>query len=165
MDLIVVRHAIAQERRAGLSDARRELTARGRRRMRQVVTGLRRLGLRLDRIDHSPLRRAAQTAVLLEPLLRGGGTSQARAELARSPSPALLEALRRDLHCDCVAAVGHEPWTGELIAWLLLGSRRHAAAFALRKGGAAWLRGRPEPGGMRLVALLAPSMLRRLGRH
>jgi len=164
MDLIIVRHAIAQERRSGLSDARRELTARGRRRMRRAADGLRRLGLRFDRIEHSPLRRAAQTASLLGPLLREGGARRACPELARAPSPALLVALSRDAERDCVAVVGHEPWTAELAAWLVLGKARPAAAFALRKGGVAWLRGKPEPGGMRLVALLSPSVLRRLGR-
>jgi phosphohistidine phosphatase len=165
MDLIVVRHAIAEEPRAGLTDARRALTARGRRRMRAAVGGLKRLGLRLDRIQHSPLRRAAQTAELLRPLLRGDGACTLCAELAREPSPALLDELRGALHGACVAVVGHEPWTGELVAWLVLGTMEGASGFALRKGGVAWLRGKPEPGGMRVVALLAPSVLRRLGRE
>jgi len=163
MDLIVVRHAIAEDGRAGLPDDERALTGRGRRRMRLAVEGLRRLGLRFDRIEHSPLRRAVQTAELLEPLARRGARRSCD-ELARAPSDALLDELRRAIHCKCVAVVGHEPWTGELAAWLVLGSQRVASGFALRKGGVAWLRGKPEPGGMRLVALLAPSVLRRLGR-
>ena len=173
MDLIVVRHAIAQEGRAGLPDARRALTARGRRRMQRAVVGLQRLGLRFDHILHSPLRRAVQTAALLAPLLRDDGVRSVWAALAHEPSPELLSELRGELHGElhgglrreCVAAVGHEPWTGELVAWLVLGTPQNASAFALRKGGVAWLRGEPEPGGMRLVALLAPSVLRRLGRE
>src|SRR5262245_28298361 len=62
MDLVVVRHAIAEERSAGLPDEERALTPRGRRRMRLAVDGLRRLKLRFDRVLHSPLKRAAQTA-------------------------------------------------------------------------------------------------------
>lgn len=165
MDLIVVRHAIAQESRAGLTDARRALTVRGRRRMRLAVGGLQRLGLRLDRIHHSPLRRAAQTAELLVPLLRDDGACTECAELAHEPSPALLDVIHGAFHGECVAVVGHEPWTGELVAWLVLGTPQSASGFALRKGGVAWLRGQPEPGGMRVVALLAPSVLRRLSRE
>ena len=164
MDLLVVRHAIAEDGRPGLPDAQRELTERGRQRMRLAVAGLRRLGLRLDRLEHSPLRRAAQTAELLEPLLAAHGNSERCDALAEAPSDALLDELRRLIHCDRVAVVGHEPWTGELVAWLVLGSPQAGPAYALRKGGVAWLRGNPEPGGMRLVALLAPSVLRRLGR-
>ncbi|HVQ24975.1 MAG TPA: histidine phosphatase family protein, partial [Planctomycetota bacterium] len=70
MDLVVVRHAIAEERSADRPDDERALTPRGRRRMRLAVGGLRRLGLRFDLVLHSPLRRAEQTAELLDPLLR-----------------------------------------------------------------------------------------------
>ena len=164
MDLLVVRHAIAEDRRPGLPDARRALTPRGRRRMQRAVAGLRRLDARLDRIEHSPLRRAVQTAQLLEPLLRRGGALHRCEALARAPADDLLRELTSLIHCDRVAVVGHEPWTGELVAWLVLGTPRGAPAFALRKGGVAWLRGKPEPAGMRVVALLAPSVLRGLAR-
>lgn len=202
MDLIIIRHAIAQDPRAGLPDARRALTARGRRRMERGVAGMQRLGLRFDAVLHSPWRRAAQTAALLAPLQVDDEARRECAALARAPSPELLselrdeasggneereeseeregsegsegsegrsDELRGELRGDagraCIAVVGHEPWTGELAAWLVLGSPRDASAYALRKGGLAWLRGQPEPGGMRLVAWLAPSALRRLGRE
>jgi phosphohistidine phosphatase len=164
MDLVVVRHAIAQERSAELPDEERALTPRGRRRMRLAVGGLRRLELRFDRVLHSPLKRAAQTAELLDPLLRDGAERRISDALAREPSAELLDELRSAIPSDCVAVVGHEPWTGELVAWLVLASPTLASGFALRKGGVAWLRGNPEPGGMRIVALLAPSALRRVQR-
>ena len=164
MDLVVVRHAIAQDRSAELPDEERALTPRGRRRMRLAVGGLRRLKLRFGLVLHSPLKRAAQTAELLDPLLRDGAERRISEALAREPSGELLDELRGAIPSDCVAVVGHEPWTGELVSWLVVGSSALASGFALRKGGVAWLRGNPEPGGMRIVALLAPSALRRINR-
>jgi phosphohistidine phosphatase len=165
MDLVVVRHAIAEEHSADRPDDERALTPRGRRRMRLAVGGLRRLGLRFDLVLHSPLRRAEQTAELLDPLLRAAAPRKISEALAREPAGELLDALHGAIPSDCVAVVGHEPWTGELVAWLVLGDPTSSSGFALRKGGVAWLRGKPDPGGMRVVALLAPSVLRRLGRR
>ncbi|MBW2526082.1 MAG: histidine phosphatase family protein [Deltaproteobacteria bacterium] len=154
MDLFVIRHALAEERRPGLSDAERVLTVRGRRRQTLATTGLQRLGLSFDSLRHSPLARAVQTAELLVPLLQG--PCRATEALARPPGPELLE----ELEGERAALVGHEPWMGELVAWLLLGTPDAGGAFRLGKGGLAWLEGEPRPGGMRLRALFTPRALR-----
>jgi phosphohistidine phosphatase len=59
--------------------------------------------------------------------------------------------------------VGHEPWLGELIAWLAFGDTRHGQALSLKKAGVAWLDGTAVPGDMTLCAVLPPGILRRLG--
>ena len=71
MDLFLIRHAIAEERRAGLLDADRELTDRGRARFEVMVKILERASFRFDHVYHSPWLRAVQTAELLRPIADG----------------------------------------------------------------------------------------------
>jgi len=68
MDLFLIRHAIAEERRAGLNDEDRKLTETGRKRFRAMVEDLRRGSIELDRVYTSPWKRAVQTAELLDPV-------------------------------------------------------------------------------------------------
>lgn len=161
MELVVIRHAIAVERSPEQEDADRQLTDRGRRRFRQVVRGLRALDLRVDRILSSPWRRAAETADLALPLLRGGGSAEVCSFLTQSPRSELLTAIAATA-VPRVALVGHEPWLGELIAMLTTGEVRHGEVIPLKKGGVALLEGAVAPGGMQLRALLPPKVLRRL---
>lgn len=164
MQLWLIRHAIAEERRRDLDDAARALTPRGRERFRRGVRGLRHLGVRFECVVHSPLLRAVQTAQLLEPLLeRRGGEFHVSASLARPPSEALLS----EIGGERVALVGHEPWLSELACWLITGWRpysgpQHAPWIELGKGGAALLEGELAPGSMQLLALHRPRTLRRL---
>jgi phosphohistidine phosphatase len=163
MELIVVRHELAAPASPELDDAARPLTARGRKRARKLARGLSALELRFDRLYHSPLLRALETAEALHPLV--DGETRVSAELAAAPSRALLD----ELEGERAVLVGHEPWLSELIAWLVLGwqvieTDRSDGSFALEKGGVAWLHGEPEPGGMTLRALLPPRTLRALGR-
>jgi phosphohistidine phosphatase len=151
MQLALVRHALAE---AGDDDFARPLSRKGRRRFKQVVTGLEGLGLHFERVLHSPKVRALETAELLGPLAEG---LEVTALLAEPPTPALLDALQGE----ALALVGHEPWLSMLLCWLTTGLPEHAPAFALRKGGVALLEGTPEPRGMRLLAFLPPRALRR----
>ncbi|MDX2003702.1 MAG: phosphohistidine phosphatase SixA [Meiothermus sp.] len=153
MNLYLVRHAAAEDAREGQTDDQRALTGEGIEKFRGVVRGLSRLEVRFDRLYHSPKLRAVQTAELLTGLLEG--ESEVTPNLAAPPSPQLLEQLRGER----VALVGHEPWLGELCAWLLTGEMG-GAAFAFKKGGVAWLEGSPAPGGMKLLAFLPPKVLR-----
>ena len=60
------------------------------------------------------------------------------------------------------AVVGHEPWIGELVAWLAFGDMRHGEMLAFKKAGVMWLEGSVIPGGMTLRALVPPQLLRGL---
>jgi phosphohistidine phosphatase len=71
----------------------------------------------------------------------------------------LLEMLRGDR----IALVGHEPWMGELVAWLTTGTPADGSVFAFKRGGVAWLEGALQPGQMVLQAFLPPKVLRTLG--
>ena len=159
MDLLLVRHAIAAPAAPGMPDAERPLTDEGRSRWRRSVRGLAALGLRFDRLLHSPLLRAVQTADELVGLV--DGETVVTPYLAEPPAESLLELLRG---AERVAAIGHEPWLGEWASRLLGGRDRPPLALEIKKGGVVWLRGEPRDGGMALLALLPPRALTRLRR-
>jgi phosphohistidine phosphatase len=158
MELFVIRHAIAVPGSMLLADADRPLSPKGRERFSQAVLGLQRLKIHFDRLYHSPWLRAVETAELLAPVLDGKAVCSPA--LVRAPSQDLLDVL-----VDArVALVGHEPWMGELVAWLTTGAPPHGGAFAFKRGGIAWLEGQPQPGRMALRAFLPPKVLRALGQ-
>ena len=164
MDLLIIRHAIAEERSEDLPDAARALTRKGRRRFRKIVDGLDTLGVQLGRVLHSPWTRAAETAKLLRPVI-AGRTREALVStdaLTGSPRPELVSLIGEHATHGTVAVVGHEPWLSELIALLVLGDLRKGEVFELKKGGVACLDGASVPGGMTLRAHLPPGVLRRI---
>lgn len=149
MDLFLVRHAIAEERRPNLLDADRALTDKGRSRFEAVVQSLGQAGFRFDRVYHSPWLRAVQTAELLAPITDGAMTSAEG--LAEPPRPEFFASLEGEQ----VACVGHEPWMSGTLSWLTTGDP-HGSWLRFKKGGVAWLRGIPHPASMELRALLPP---------
>ena len=156
--LYVIRHGLAEDARAGLADVDRQLTSRGERKLRRAVKGLGKLDLGIARVLASPWARAWRTAELLEPLARAAPVASDL--LCRSPGPELLAALAE--HDLPTAVVGHQPWLGELVAWLVLGDPTRGSAFELKKGSLAWLSGSATPRGMQLRALVPPKLARAL---
>ncbi len=165
MNLYLIRHAAAADTPdgpvpAGLpegvdpADAARPLTSRGARKFSAVVRGLARADITFDRLYHSPLLRAVQTAELLDGLL--AGESVVTPHLAAPPSELSL----RTFTGECVGMVGHQPWLGDLLGLLLLGTPEAGRGFDWKKGGVAWLEGELTPGGMLLRGFWAPRMLR-----
>ncbi|MFZ5440712.1 MAG: SixA phosphatase family protein [Myxococcota bacterium] len=150
MELTLIRHAIAED---GDDDFARPLSGRGRKRFTAEVARLETMGVRFERVLHSPLTRAVQTAELLRPLTDG---LEETPLLAKAPTRALLEACSGER----VALVGHEPHLSALLAWLVLGDAAEGGRFELKKGAVAVLDGAPRPGAMRLIALLTPKALR-----
>lgn len=167
MQLLVVRHAIAEDRlewaARGLADDERPLTARGHARMKRGAAGLATLVPSLDLIATSPVARAAQTAALLARPWRGVPIVEVAFLGCGGSREDLVEWLGRrgEGH---IAVVGHEPDLGRLVFWLLTGEK--SGAVAMRKGGACLLAfdGTPSPGGAALRWFLPPSVLRRLAR-
>ena len=156
MQLFVIRHGIAEDAAPGQDDASRELTEDGERKLKKIVKGLRRLDVDFERILTSPWRRAAQTAIALRSLCDDPPLSTDL--LAQSPKAELLALIAEMNETTCV--VGHEPWLGELVAWLAFGDQRHGEALQLKKGGVVWMEGSCVPGGMLLRAVLPPSVVR-----
>ena len=160
MQLFVIRHATAEGTEPGPQGAARELTEAGRGKLRRAVRGLRALDIRFERVLTSPWKRAAQTARLLEPV--ASEPPIATELLADAPSKELLALIAE--RGDATAVVGHEPWLGELVAWLAFGDPRHGEALVIKKAGMLWLDGTAVPGGMQIRASLPPKVLRTLGR-
>ena len=165
MQLLVVRHAIAEERErwAPRDDNERPLTDDGKKKMKEAAKGLRALVPRVDVLATSPLTRAAQTAAILAKTydMRDPVTVDGLAP-GQHP-PALASWLRTQSLQKTVAIVGHEPGIGAAVTWLAAGIER--SFFELGKGGACLLDlgERIEAGEGMLVWLLRPSQLRALG--
>jgi phosphohistidine phosphatase len=170
MELLVVRHAIAQDReefaKTGLEDARRPLTEEGRRKFEKGARGLREVAGGIELLATSSLERATQTGDLIQ----GAWDVKLRTVRLRELEPeaepdALLRWLRTQGRRKLVAVVGHEPHLSRLVEHALTGGK--SSDFVdLKKGGACLLElGRsPQAGHARLRWLLTAAQLRRLGR-
>lgn len=166
MKLLLIRHAIAEERedfaRTGKDDRLRPLTDDGRKKMRQAARGLREIVPEIDLLATSPLTRAAQTGAILDTVY--GGLKEVEIdELSPEAAPKdFLRWLRKQKAASTVAAVGHEPSIGLILSWLVTGSE--IRFFAFRKGGACLLEFAEEigTGSATLVWALTPAILRGL---
>jgi phosphohistidine phosphatase len=165
MKLLLIRHAIAEEReefaKTGKDDQLRPLTDEGRKKMKQVARGLQQIVPEIDLLATSPLTRAAQTGAIVDTVY--GGLKEVEIE-ELSPESTPNDFLRwlRKQKAACVAAVGHEPSISLILSWLLTGSERRI--FAFRKGSACLLDFPDEVGAgtATLVWALTPAQLREL---
>ncbi|MFL6693475.1 MAG: SixA phosphatase family protein [Ramlibacter sp.] len=153
MDLILWRHAEAEDPRDGLDDLQRVLTARGEKQAARVAAWLDRLLPDGTRILCSPARRCEQTASAL------GRKFKVRQELApgATATQVLLAAQWPDARHP-VLVVGHQPTLGEVVAGLL---GIPEGECPVRKGSAWWLRTREREGGTEcvVVAVQSPDVL------
>jgi phosphohistidine phosphatase len=174
MKVLVIRHAIAEDRKAfaktGKADALRPLTRAGRKKMRRAARGLLRLVPRLDVLATSPLARAVETgeivaerydhkhAIRLPALAPGKSAGHVMDWLKEQAEHAKKGAETT------VAIVGHEPALGQLASWMLTGLRE--SFIPLKKGGACLLEfnGEVKPARAKLLWAMKPSQLRRMSR-
>ena len=172
MNLLVIRHAIAEDKEAfaatGRSDDQRPLTEAGRSKMRRVAEGLRATCPRVAVLASSPLLRARETADIVAPAFR-----VARVEIVEALRPErsfedLGAWLKRRVGPNggdaetTIAVVGHEPHLSGLVTWFMTSGTD--SRIELKKGGACLLRfeGAPAAGEAMLRWLLTPSQLRGL---
>ncbi|MCM2342580.1 phosphohistidine phosphatase SixA [Rhodoferax sp.] len=134
MDLILWRHAEAQEWTPGCDDMARRLTSRGEKQAARMAGWLDRQLPDNTRILVSPARRTEQTASALgrkfkiRPELAPGGTVAQLLELAQWPDAR-----------GCVLVVGHQPTLGQTIAQLI---GLNVTECSVKKGAVWWLRNR-----------------------
>ena len=134
MDLILWRHAEAEEPEDGSDDLNRALTARGEKQAARMAAWLDRQLPDGLRVLASPARRTEQTASAL------GRKFKMRAELLPGAIPQDLLELAQWPHArGTVLIVGHQPVLGQTIAQLL---GLKATDCAVRKGSVWWLRQR-----------------------
>lgn len=127
MQLLMIRHSFAADPGSVVGgDFERPLTERGRQVFIHMATWLRGRGIAPERILHSPLLRARQTA---EILARVSG-QELSAENARPwigsglPVADLLEELQA-CPAESVAIIGHEPRISSCTSALVAGGRLH----------------------------------------
>lgn len=154
MDLILWRHAEAEEGSDQLSDKKRRLTPRGDKQAHEMAKWLRAHLPKKTRILVSPATRTQQTAHALalpfeiEPKIAVGADAADLIAVAQWPE-----------HSGAVLLVGHQPTLGRLAALLLAGTE---ADWSVKKGAVWWLSKRSREGRDQTVlrAVMNPEMLR-----
>jgi len=138
MKLLVIRHGAAMDQEkfaeSGESDELRPLTPDGKREMKKIAKGIRKLVKKIDVLATSPLVRARQTAGIVADEMEMDD-----AEITDTLKPeAALEDFEKwaglYAHNNLLAIVGHEPHLSSLVTWLISGKRE--SRIELKKGGA-----------------------------
>jgi phosphohistidine phosphatase len=153
VDLILWRHAEAEEADAGEDDLKRPLTTKGERQAERMAEWLNRRLAHSTRVLVSPALRCQQTAKALGRKFRtataiGPGASAAElVAIAGWPDGS-----------NPVLIVGHQPTIGLAAALLLTGAEQ---PWAVKKGAVWWLRYRPrsDDGHIVLQAVQSPDSL------
>ncbi|MDB4881500.1 MAG: putative phosphohistidine phosphatase, SixA [Gemmatimonadetes bacterium] len=171
MQLLVIRHGIAEDQeafaRTGKDDSLRPLTKSGKREMRFVATGLKRVAPKMAVLASSRLVRAQQTAAIIAAEYSIDDVTELDALAPDARPTALLKWLRaldEELYASGpVAVVGHEPHLSGLVTWLLTGQTE--SRLVLKKGGACRVdfAARPAAGKGELRWLMTPAQLRLIG--
>lgn len=154
MDLILWRHAEAEEATAGLPDTKRRLTARGDKHAHDMAKWLRGQLPKKTRILVSPAVRTQQTAHALALPFEVESRIGPGADTAD-----LIAAADWPTHSGAVLLVGHQPSHGRLAALLLSGSE---ADWSIKKGAVWWFSKRTREGQDQIVlrAVMNPELLR-----
>lgn len=154
MDLILWRHAEAEDGVAGVPDSKRRLTARGEKQAHDMAKWLKAHLPKKIKILVSPAVRTQQTAHALalpfevEPKIAVG-----------ADTADLIAAAGWPTHSGAMLLVGHQPSLGRLAALLLAGAE---ADWSIKKGGVWWFTRRTREGRDQTVlrAVMNPEMLR-----
>lgn len=148
-DLILWRHAEAENAGENEDDLDRPLTQRGEKQAARMAVWLDRQLPDGLRVLASPARRTEQTAKAL------GRKYKLRAELLPGGQPdELLELAQWPRSRGAVLVVGHQPMLGQTVA-RLLGLR--ADECSIRKGAVWWLRHRQRQGASETILLAVQS--------
>jgi phosphohistidine phosphatase len=156
MDLILWRHAEAEEADGRSPDTKRRLTARGEKQARKMAAWLKERLPAKTRILVSPAERTQQTAHALgqafelEPRVGVGADAADLIAAADWPNGGGSRS--------AVVIVGHQPTLGRLAALLLSGTE---ADWAIKKGAVWWFSSRERDGGAQtaLRGVINPELL------
>ncbi len=167
MKIHILRHGIAVMRDdldVG-NDSGRQLTAKGKRQLRQTATAMKQMGLRFDLILSSPYLRARQTAEIVAESLKL--TKRLKFSDALEPDGSLKNLIGQLNESkpapENVLLVGHEPYLSCLISLLTTGGMDLAMDF--KKGGLCKLEIEKLSHGRcaTLVWLLTPRQMKLMG--
>jgi phosphohistidine phosphatase len=138
MDLILWRHAEAEDADGEIADLERRLTRRGEKQAKRIARWL---------LEHLP----AERKILVSPALRTSQTADALGsayEIEPRVAPGatahdILTAAAWPRHKGTVLVVGHQPSLGELASLLMTGDE---SGFSVRKGAVWWFEHRTRSG-------------------
>ena len=151
MELILWRHADAEDAAPGEADAARALTGKGKKQARRMAAWLRKRLPEDARVLASPAKRAQQTARALT------GRFETSVEVGTGAGPqAVLQAAGWPEGEATVVVVGHQPTLGQVAALALTGK---AGDWSIRKGAVWWIESRAR-GGAAVLAVIAPDLLK-----
>ncbi|MBI5684398.1 MAG: phosphohistidine phosphatase SixA [Verrucomicrobia bacterium] len=165
MDIYILRHAEAEDIGPDcMTDAGRQLTAKGERQSSDAAAALRDMDVSFDLILVSPLVRARQTAGIIAKAMKLAKRIEITDDLAPDGEPTALVAAvnKRAAKLSSVLLVGHEPWLSRFISQLVAGCPD--LAIKMKKAGLCKL----TAGELRhdrcatLEWLLTPKQLRRM---
>ncbi|MEY4615700.1 MAG: hypothetical protein RJB66_660 [Pseudomonadota bacterium] len=140
MELFLVRHAIAEDRKTfileSLDDSLRPLTKDGKKKFRRSAKKIRDLIGAVDFIICSPFLRAQETALILKGFYPKTRQLSCDALMPNGKPEEFLRWYRSNVikNAKKVILVGHEPQLSILASWLIFGSRE--SRITLKKGGA-----------------------------
>ncbi len=152
-EIIFWRHAEAHEATDGQDDLDRKLTVKGQRQAERVAFWLDRNLPQQCRVYASPAKRSQQTVRCLS------RKSKTLNELNPDARPEeVLAAVGWGIQTEPIVIVGHQPWIGECIHWLLMDA---AAPLTVRKGAVWWLQSRERDGVKDVIirAVATPELL------
>ena len=134
--LFLIRHAIAEEATPTTTDAERALTAEGRKRMKEIARGLAAIEAVPEIILTSPLRRARETAEIVQAVTAPEAKVTIYDPLDNTHSAEKMVSTLPHGRARTIALVGHQPSLGELASYLLTGSPA-LVLLPFKKGGVA----------------------------
>ena len=127
--LVLLRHGIAEDKSADMTDAQRQLTDEGRRKMKEIARSLARIFPEAEAIYSSPLVRAVQTA---EPVAKEYKLSiEQTPALTPQSTPEDFRKLLQQIKVDFAIFVGHEP----NLSNIMLDLTKMRGDVELKKGG------------------------------
>jgi phosphohistidine phosphatase len=169
VELYLLRHGEAGKRTAvAQKDTGRGLTESGRQEIKEVGVSMVGLGLKFDVVATSPLKRAKETATIVNKAMNRKDPVEEWSELSPEGSrEALYRRLKRQKPGSSILLVGHEPYLTTAIGEIAGKGGREGAGIriGLKKGGLARLS--MSGPGPRLAGelrwLLTPRQIRKMG--
>lgn len=173
MELYILRHGEAGKRlQAGSKDSERALTVAGEEGVKQVAKAVLRLGVTLDLIVTSPLKRAYQTAAIVAKELKVKKRNMEEWDELKPEGKRekLYQKLSQFNQESSIMAVGHEPYLSTMIGEIVFGNEinnnnnNNNNSIILKKAGLAMIdlkSFQPKING-ELVWLLTPKHLKKI---
>jgi len=133
IDVLILRHGEAGNRMTVVEeDSKRPLTPEGRAEMQKIAKSLRAVGLQVDRIYTSPLKRARETAEIAANILKIPILKEWEELKPDGSKAALYRKLARLEQNSRLILVGHEPYLTSMIGEII---GTAGARLVLKKGG------------------------------